>query len=113
MPANISSQRNSELMEKIGSSDLYRKFSIDLIRKLNPSSSMMYDITTIPSYSIATIFEYGHAKDHPDLEQVNLSLLMEKKRNVPLYFEVYPGSIHEISTLERTNHYKGDRTHPG
>lgn len=44
IPANLSSPRNSELMEKIGSSDLYRRFSPDLIRKLNPESSLMYDI---------------------------------------------------------------------
>jgi transposase len=41
----------------------------------------------------------------PDLERVNLSLSTEKKRNVPLYFEVYPGSIPDISTLERTMEY--------
>ena len=31
MPANLSSKRNSELLEKIDSSDLYRSFSLDLI----------------------------------------------------------------------------------
>lgn len=62
IPARLSSQRNSELKEKIGSSDLYRRFSLDLIRKLNPESSLLYDITSIPSYSVASIFEYGHAR---------------------------------------------------
>ena len=68
MPANISSQRNSELMEKIGSSDLYRTISSSLVKRLHPGDSLLYDITSIPSYSSSSIFEYGHAKDHSDLE---------------------------------------------
>lgn len=105
IPASLSSQRNSELMEKIGSSDLYRRFSLDLIRKLNPESSLMYDITSMPSYSMVPVFEYGHAKDHPELEQINLSMVMEKRRKVPLYYELYPGSIPDIVTLKRTIEY--------
>ncbi|MHB8358145.1 MAG: hypothetical protein ACYDCP_01400 [Thermoplasmataceae archaeon] len=61
-PVGMDSQRNSDLMDKIGSSDLYRRFSHDLIKKLHPSNSLLYDITSIPSYSSASIFEYGHAK---------------------------------------------------
>ena len=109
IPANISSQRNSELMEKIGSSDLYRRFSLDLIRKLNPESSLLYDITSIPSYSVAPIFEYGHSKDHDELEQINFSMLMEKRRGIPLYYELYPGSIPDIVTLKRTIEYLSPR----
>ena len=78
MPASLTSQRNGDLMEKIGISDLYRKFSHDLVEKLHPGDSLLYDITSIPSYSSLDIFEYGHAKDHPDLEQVNLSMVMER-----------------------------------
>ncbi len=109
IPARLSSQGNSDLMEKIGSSDLYRKFSLDLIGKLNPESSLLYDITSIPSYSVAPIFEYGHAKDHPDLEQVNFSMLMEKRRGIPLYYDLYPGSIPDIVTLKRTIDYLSPR----
>ena len=100
-PVNLDSQRNSELMEKIGSSDIYRRFSQDLIKKLHPGNSLLYDITSIASYSSASIFEYGHAKDHPELEQINLSLIMERDRHLPLSFEIYPGSIPDVTTLRR------------
>ncbi len=105
MHANITSQRNSELMKKIGSSDLYRKFTNALIQKLDPGASLMYDITSIPSYSHDPVFEYGHAKDHADLEQVNFSMVMEKDRRIPLYYEMYPGSIPDVVTLKRTVDY--------
>ncbi len=70
MPASLASQGNSDLMEKIGLSDLYRKFSHDLVERLHPGDSLLYDITSIPSYSPLDIFEYGHAKYRPELEQV-------------------------------------------
>ena len=105
LPANLSSQRNSELMHKIGTSDLYRTFSRQLIARLHPGDSLLYDITSIPSYSSAGIFEYGHAKDHPELEQINLSLVMDRDRRIPLFFEIYPGSIPDVITLHRTVDY--------
>lgn len=100
MPAGLRSQRISELMEKIGSSDLYRKFSRDLIDRIHPSESLLYDITSIPAYSSMSILKYGHAEDHPELEQINLSMVMEKDRKIPLFFEIYPGSIPDVVTLK-------------
>ncbi|EQB73465.1 MAG: transposase [Ferroplasma sp. Type II] len=69
---------------------------------MKPQSSLLYDITTIASYSTNSIFEYGHAKDHADLPEINLSLVMERKRSLPVLFEIYPGSIVDVSTLEIT-----------
>ena len=105
LQANLGSQRNSELMHKIGSSDLYRMFSRELMERLHPGDSLLYDITSVPSYSSAGIFEYGHAKDHAELEQINLGMVMERERKVPLFFEIYPGSIPDIITLRRTVEY--------
>ena len=51
MNVDLRSQRISELLDRIGSSDLYRRFSSDLIGKLNPGNSLLYDITSVPSYS--------------------------------------------------------------
>ncbi|MCL4328827.1 MAG: hypothetical protein M1410_04520 [Candidatus Thermoplasmatota archaeon] len=72
------------------------------MERLHPGDSLLYDITSIPSYSPLDIFEYGHAKDRPELEQVNLGMVMERKRRVPLYFEMYSGSIPDVVTLGRT-----------
>ena len=102
MPANLPSQRNSDLMEKIGLSGLYRKFSHDLVERRYPGDSPLYDITFIPSYSSLDIFECGHAKDHHDLEQVNLSMVMERDRRVPLFISKNSGSIPDMVTLRRT-----------
>jgi len=65
-------------------------------------SLLLEDITTTASYSGNSTFEYGHAKDHGDLPQVNLSLIMERRRSLPILFEIYPGSIVDVSTLRIT-----------
>ena len=102
MEVDLKSQRISELLDRIGESDLYRQFSSDLIRRINPGNSLLYDITSLPSYGTAEILEYGHAKDHPELEQINLGMIMERSRNIPLFFEIYSGSIPDVVTLKRT-----------
>jgi transposase len=68
----------------------------------NPGNSLLYDITSLPSYGSAEILEYGNAKDHPELEQINLGMVMERSRNIPLFFEIYSRSIPDVVTLKRT-----------
>lgn len=60
-----------------GSSIPDRLFSL-LARKIGAKASLFYDITSVASYSSNAIFEYGHAKDHQDLSEINISLFMEK-----------------------------------
>jgi len=43
LPADLSSQSVSRLMEKIGESSLHRDFSMDLIGKMRPSGSLFYE----------------------------------------------------------------------
>ena len=50
---DLKSQRISELLDRIGSSDLYRQFARDLISRINPGNSLLYDITSLPSYRVS------------------------------------------------------------
>ena len=102
MNVNLESRRMSELLDRIGSSDLYRKFSYDLVSRISAGNSLLYDITSMPSYGSGEILEYGHAKDHPELEQINMSMVLERSRRIPLFFEVYSWSIPDVVTLKRT-----------
>jgi len=102
MNVNLESQRISELLDRIGSSDLYRRFSSDLISGISAGNSLLYDITSLPSYGSTEMLEYGHAKDHPELEQINMSMILERRRRIPLFFEAYGGSIPDVVTLKRT-----------
>lgn len=56
-----------------------------------------------------TLAEYGHAKDDPDLPQINLSIGYNQTDNIPLFYELYPGSIIDNTEcqkmVERANTY--------
>ena len=45
--------------------------------------------------------EYGHAKDNPELPQINLSLAYNQKDNKPLFYSLYPGSIIDNTECEK------------
>jgi len=101
-PCDVSSQHISRLLEDIGNSSIPDRFFSSFSSRMKPESSLLYDITTIASYSGNGMFEFGHAKDHGDLPEINLSLVMERRRSLPILFEIYPGSIVDVSTLAIT-----------
>lgn len=45
--------------------------------------------------------EYGHAKDNPNLLQVNMSLGYNQTGNRPLFYSLYPGSIIDNTECEK------------
>ena len=59
------------------------------------------DITSISSYSKENeMVEFGYNRDHEDLPQVNLGLIVDSGSKLPLHYHVHDGSIHDVSTLE-------------
>ena len=98
---NLNSSGISRLLDRIGESDLHRRFLKNFMSGIKPEGSILYDITTLPAYSSLSIFEYGHTQDHADLPQRNLSIVMEKRRFLPVAFETYSGSIPDVVTLGR------------
>ena len=95
---NLNSSGISRLLSRIGESDFYWRFSKNFMSGIKPDSSLLYNITTIPAYLLLSIFEYGHAKDHADLPQLNFSIVMEKRRFLPVAFETYSWSIPDVVT---------------
>lgn len=99
---HLSSQRISELFSYLGESEskIERFFSrwIDIH---SPHKSIMFDITSISSYSEGIEYvEYGHNRDGDKLEQINLGLIVSEPLRIPLLFRVYPGSINDVVTLK-------------
>lgn len=44
--------------------------------------------------------EYGHAKDDPTLPQVNLAVGAECSTGLPLLYDIYPGSVVDVSEID-------------
>ena len=59
------------------------------------------DITSISSYSKENeMVEFGYNRDHEDLPQINLGLVVDSGSKLPLYYHVHDGDIRDVSTLE-------------
>jgi transposase len=99
----LSSQSLSRMLSRIGESTANLDFSKALIQRTSTSRTLIYDITSLSSYSQnINLLEYGYNRDGFDLPQVNLSLIVDKELGIPLMYDVYPGSIVDVSTLKNT-----------
>ncbi len=99
----VTSQNISELLKRIGDSGISSMFMGKMMQQLGTKSTLMYDITSLSSYSkLIDLFEYGYSRGDPSLPQINLSLIMDKKLGIPVMYDIYPGSIVDVTTLKNT-----------
>jgi transposase len=99
----LSSQSLSRMLSRIGESTANFEFSRGLIQQISTCSTLVYDITSMSSYSQNIgLLEYGYNRDGFDLPQINLSLIVDKDLGIPLMYDLYPGSIADVSTLKNT-----------
>jgi len=66
----------------------------------SPQTAVYFDITSISSYATNLDFvEWGYNRDHESLPQINMGIVSSKEGEFPLCYQVYPGSIADVSTL--------------
>jgi transposase len=74
-----------------------------LLEETGTKSTLVYDITSLSSYSqLINLLEYGYNRDGDSLPQINLSLILDKEKGIPVMYDIYPGSISDVSTLSNT-----------
>ncbi len=99
----LSSGGISRLLTEIGQSRLQDKLASYLVRQLESRRTILYDITSVTSYSeLIKLLEWGYNRDHNNLPQINLSVILDKQEGIPLSYEIYPGSITDVQTLFNT-----------
>ncbi|HWQ65521.1 MAG TPA: IS1634 family transposase [Methanospirillum sp.] len=99
----ISGQRISEFLSNIGQSNIPEEFMERFAAHIEPNATLLYDITSLSSSSkLFECLEYGYNRDNDGLPQMNLSLVVDKDKGIPVRYDVYPGSIADISTLKNT-----------
>jgi len=99
----LTSQRISDLLARIGESNVPSVFMGKMVSSLGTKSILMYDITSFSSYSrLINLLEYGYSRDDPELPQINLSMIIDKNKGIPVMYDIYPGSIVDVSTLKNT-----------
>ena len=99
----LSSQTLSTLLDKVGNSSLDMEFFRRFTSETATSKTLVYDITSLSSYSkLNRLLEYGYNRDHLDTPQANLSMVVDRDNGIPVSYDLYPGSIVDVSTLKNT-----------
>ena len=99
----LSSQSLSRMLSRIGESTANLESSRKPIQQISTCSTLVYDITSLSSYSQSiSLLEYGYNRDGLDLPQINLSLIVDMDLGIPVMYDLYPGSIADVSTLKNT-----------
>lgn len=94
----ISTFFKETITSKLIETFLYRWNSIERKKDIIYIS---YDSTNMNTHSNGIdLAEYGHSKDDEGLPQVNLSLAINQEESLPLFYELYPGSIIDNSQLK-------------
>ncbi len=97
----------SKLCDILGKSQSQRvEFVQKWIEHLKPINGIFYDITSISSYSTNVDFiEWGYNRDKENLPQLNKGVTFCHNHSLPIYYNLYPGSIVDVATLKNYVEY--------
>jgi len=99
----LKSQNISNLLAKVGDSDTPSIFMGKMLRNLETKRTLVYDLTSLSSYSqLINLLEYGCNRDGFDYPRMNLSMIVDKEKGIPVMYDIYPGSIVDVTTLKNT-----------
>jgi len=106
-PKNISSQRISELLEKLGQETETRmNFFKEWVKKQEEIEAVYFDITSLSTYSkLIDIAEWGYNRDKEKLRQINVGIVYGNSTEFPLFYNIYQGSIPDVTTFENIKKY--------
>jgi transposase len=102
-PVSLPSPRISELLAQIGHTGVFieRFFRSWAHRYTMSNRFIVFDLTSISSYANGIdMVEWGYNRDNESLPQVNLGVIYGEPSGLPLFYSLYPGSIHDVTTLK-------------
>jgi transposase len=95
------------LTQQLGQMDgAQEEFFCQWAKRRRPIQTIVFDITSLSSYStLINEVEWGYNRDHEHLPQVNPGIVYAQDERLPLYYQLYPGSIGDVSTLPNIVRY--------
>jgi len=101
-------KKMSQVLAKVGTDTVSQNgFMQDMMKD---GELLLYDGSIIYSDSEHNkLLEIGHDKDNSFMPKANIGLLFSRKRNVPVHFRLFFGSVHEIKTVDKIIHEMRDR----
>jgi transposase len=98
-----SSQDISRLLTSLGQSDI-DSFLVSWMghRDKGVREQYCFDVTSVSSHNKRNnpFVEYGHNRDGERLAQINIALMTAVSSHMPTYYEVLPGSLSDVKTVE-------------
>lgn len=95
----LSSPRITELLQSIHRDQILSFFK-SWLRRSTDKEYLCFDISSISSYGSNNAYvEYGYNRDGEHLSQINIALLSGMDNDIPFYYEILPGSLHDVSSL--------------
>ena len=110
MADGLPSQRISELLKSVGENISARlEFSRLWTGTRSEDEFVVFDITSISSYSkLIGSVEWGYNRDKEKLPQINLGMVFGQPSLVPIFYNLYQGSIRDVSTLKNILEFLSD-----
>ena len=101
--ADMSSAALFRAMTALGKMNLNHAFLHEITKVTGISGAVCYDLTSYSSQSRNIYFlEYGYSRSDPDYPQVNVSLVESSESGIPIFYDIYPGSVNDITTVKNT-----------
>jgi transposase len=99
MKTPLSSQRISEMLKRISDEKILMFFK-EWVKHRLEHEYVAFDITSISSYSeLIELVEFGYNRDKEKLPQINLGMFFGEESMLPIFYNIYPGSIKDVKTL--------------
>lgn len=100
---NLSSASLSRVMNAVGSMNPNYSFLKEILHVTGKSGAMYYDLTSFSSHARNMDFlEYGYSRSDSDLPQINVSLVESRSTGIPVFYDIYPGSVVDVTTVKNT-----------
>lgn len=100
LKTKLTTQYISNFLKKI-TEDKRLEFFKEWVKKRLEEEYIAFDITSISSYSkLIDLVELGYNRDKEKLPQINMGMFFGEVSNLPIFYNVYPGSIKDVKTLK-------------
>lgn len=100
--ANLSSQRISEFLNRLGDDEFQREFfRLYLAKVVGVECGVVIDSTGLPNHIDIPLTEFGNHGGNGE-EETRLIMVIAHETHTPLYVRLVAGNIVDVSTLETT-----------
>jgi len=100
--ANMSSQRISEFLKRLGNEKIMRDFFKKYLSVVaDKECGVIIDSTGLPNEIDSPVSKFGHHGGNTE-QETRLVMVVDQKTQTPLYFRYVAGNIVDVSTLQNT-----------